>query len=429
MRKSLCALAFLGLSSVGSLKAASFVYDLKFMSFTYNLAAPKYNPYWGSMINMKNRLFIQTGVQFDDKRQSIMFGAWFIQNLHTHYSYFPYSWGVTMYYQAIGKNFRSYVGIVPRSYQHIYPLQAFKKLFWFKDPTIRGGLFQFMPAYNPNRWWNGWAEFVIDWFAGRNWNNQPKKKNYNLNNMLYMAATEWSFLKGYLGFGANIVVFHNSNNYSMGSKYPYDGHSHLNKDDETPQWPNGYPYFSGEPEGGKPGEYSNPTILDRVYYNAYIKTDLKRLMPYMDKIFFKFGTMSSQTRYCVRSGVNCGANHFYNSFGGQFDFMAQYKGFIVGDKYYFSDHPQMHFYPTYGQALYTGLPWYSAPNFERFYMSHVYKNDFVAVRFDAFFNFVGGGNGYSLHGHGPWYTMYQQFVTFNIDTRNLIDFVKTRIHH
>ncbi|BDQ27183.1 hypothetical protein ASB1_08590 [Helicobacter heilmannii] len=94
--------------------AVAFAYDLKFMSFTYNLAG-KNNPYWNSLVNMKNRIMPEIGIQFD-KHQSIMFGAWFIQNLHTHISYFPFSWGVTMYYSAVGKDFRTYIGIVPRSY-------------------------------------------------------------------------------------------------------------------------------------------------------------------------------------------------------------------------------------------------------------------------------------------------------------------------
>lgn len=143
---------FSGFLTPPLIKAASFVYDLKFMSFNFNLVAPANNPYWNSLTKMQARLMPQIGVQLD-KRQALMFGAWFIQNLHTHYSYFPYSWGVTMYYQYIGKNLRFFLGIVPRSYQigH-YPLSAFKKLFWFIDPTFRGGAFQFKPAYNPNRW-------------------------------------------------------------------------------------------------------------------------------------------------------------------------------------------------------------------------------------------------------------------------------------
>ncbi len=108
------------------------------MSFNFNLVAPNNNPYWNSLTKMQGRLMPQIGVQLD-KRQALMFGAWFIQNLHTHYSYFPYSWGVTMYYQYIGKNLRFFLGIVPRSYQigH-YPLSAFKKLFWFIDPHFLG---------------------------------------------------------------------------------------------------------------------------------------------------------------------------------------------------------------------------------------------------------------------------------------------------
>ncbi|WP_104727382.1 hypothetical protein [Helicobacter felis] len=409
-------------------QAASFAYDLKFVSFTYNLAG-KENPYWNSLVNMKNRIMPEIGIQFD-KNQSLMFGAWFIQNLHTHYSYFPYSWGVTMYYSAVGKNFRAYVGIIPRTYSiSSYPLAAFKKLFWFKDPTARGAMLQFKPAYDPNRAWNGWGEFIIDWYGGRNWNNGPAKDNYNFNQMLYFGSTEWSFLKDYLGFGAKIVAFHNLSSYSMGDKYPFGGKSYLNQGDETPLWPNGYPYFSGSKQGGVPGEYSNPTVLDRIYYHAYIKTNLKRLMPYMDKIYFQFGTMSEQEHYCVRSGKTCGPSQWYNSFGGQFDFDMQYKGFGFYNKYYFSDKPQMKFYATYGQSLYTGLPWYHAPNFERIALYYVYKNKFMSLRADAFFNFLGGGNGHSLHGTGgKWYTTFQQFVTLSIDTRELVDFVRSRHH-
>ncbi|BCZ19575.1 hypothetical protein NHP190012_12170 [Helicobacter sp. NHP19-012] len=412
--------------------AVAFAYDLKFMSFTYNLAG-KNNPYWNSLLNMKNRIMPEIGIQFD-KHQSIMFGAWFIQNLHTHISYFPYSWGVTMYYSAVGKDFRTYIGIIPRTYTMAnYPLAAFKKLFWFKDPTVRGAMFQYKPTYNPNRWWNGWAEFIVDWYGGRNWNNVWGKKyaanHYNMNQMLYFGGSEWSFLKGYLGFGGRVVAFHNTSSYSMGDPYPFDGHSDPAMRGQTPLWPGGYPYASGEPLGGVPGQYANPTVLDRIYYYGYIKSNLKRLAPFLDKLSVAFGTMSEQEHYCVRKGNSCGPSQWYNSFGGQFDFDIQYKGFGFYDKYYFSDKPQMKFYGTYGRALYTGLPWYHAPNFERIALYYVYKNKYLSVRADAFFNFMGGGNGHSLNGHGGhWYTTFQQFVTVAIDTRQLVDFIRGHSH-
>ncbi len=50
-----------------------------------------------------------------------------------------------------------------------------------------------------------------------------------------------------------------------------------------------------------------------------------------------------------------------------------------------------------------------------------------SVRADAFFNFLGGGDGYHLYGkEGKWITTYQQFLTLTIDTRELIDFVKSK---
>ncbi|WRC54094.1 hypothetical protein FNE30_00990 [Helicobacter pylori] len=429
LKKSLYALLISSFSIPPLMKAASFVYDLKFMSFNFNLVAPNNNPYWNSLTKMQGRLMPQIGVQLD-KRQALMFGAWFIQNLHTHYSYFPYSWGVTMYYQYIGKNLRFFLGIVPRSYQigH-YPLSAFKKLFWFIDPTFRGGAFQFKPAYDPNRWWNGWFEGVVDWYGGRNWNNQPKKKNYDFDQFLYFVSSEFQFLKGYLGLGGQLVIFHNASHHSMGDNYPYGGNSYLKPGDATPQWPNGYPYFSqkNNPQGGEIGKYSNPTILDRVYYHAYLKADFKNLMPYMDNIFMTFGTQSSQTHYCVRHASECKNAQFYNSFGGEFYAQAQYKGFGIFNRYYFSNKPQMHFYATYGQSLYTGLPWYRAPNFDMIGLYYVYKNKWISVRADAFFNFLGGGDGYHLYGKGgKWITTYQQFLTLTIDTRELIDFVKSK---
>ncbi len=438
MLKMLKCGAFGALCSAGlgtGLDAVSFVWDLKYMSFTYNLAG-KNNPMWNSLDNFKNRIIPTIGLQFT-KRQSFVFGGWFIQNLHTHYSYFPYSWGLVAHYSYVGKNFRTYIGIIPRTYSIAsYPLAAFKKLFWFKDPTARGAMFQFKPAYNPNRWWNGWAEFILDWYGGRNWNNVGKPgtkeyaaNHYNLNQMLYFGASEWSFLKGYLSFGGRVVAFHNTSHYSMGSVYPWGGNDDPATIGDTPLWPGGYPYAQGKPDGGVPGVYSNPTVLDRIYYYGYIKTSLKRLMPYMDQISFSFGTMSEQEHYCVRRGVNCGPSQWYNSFGGQFDFVAQYKGFGFYEKYYFSDKPQMAFYATYGRALYTGLPWYHAPNFERLALFYVYKNKWLSARVDCFFNFFGGGNGHNLNGHGgPWYTTFQQFVTIGIDTRQLVDFVRSHNH-
>ncbi len=55
------------------MKAASFVYDLKFMSFNFNLVTPNNNPYWNSLTKMQGRLMPQIGVQLD-KRQS--FDVW-----------------------------------------------------------------------------------------------------------------------------------------------------------------------------------------------------------------------------------------------------------------------------------------------------------------------------------------------------------------
>ncbi|ADN80222.1 hypothetical protein hp908_1099 [Helicobacter pylori 908] len=74
LKKSLCALLISGFFIVPLMKAASFVYDLKFMSFNFNLASPPNNPYWNSLTKMQARLIPQIGVQLD-KRQALMFGA------------------------------------------------------------------------------------------------------------------------------------------------------------------------------------------------------------------------------------------------------------------------------------------------------------------------------------------------------------------
>lgn len=120
--------------------------------------------------------------------------------------------------------------------------------------------------------------------------------------------------------------------------------------------------------------------------------------------------------------------NFITALGGEFYAQAQYKGFGIFNRYYFSNKPQMHFYATYGQSLYTGLPWYRAPNFDMIGLYYLYKNKWLSVRADAFFSFVGGGDGYHLYGKGgKWFVMYQQFLTLTIDTRELIDFVKSKI--
>ncbi|GHQ77780.1 hypothetical protein JP0077_10640 [Helicobacter pylori] len=56
LKKSLCALLFSGFLTPPLIKAASFVYDLKFMSFNFNLVAPANNPYWNSLTKMQARL-------------------------------------------------------------------------------------------------------------------------------------------------------------------------------------------------------------------------------------------------------------------------------------------------------------------------------------------------------------------------------------
>lgn len=70
------------------------------------------------------------------------------------------------------------------------------------------------------------------------------KENYDFDQFLYFASSEFQFLKGYLGLGGQLVIFHNASSHSMGDDYPYGGNSYLKPGDATPQWPNGYPYFS-----------------------------------------------------------------------------------------------------------------------------------------------------------------------------------------
>ncbi|PAF52178.1 hypothetical protein [Helicobacter sp. 13S00477-4] len=356
----ICFFLFLCLLS-GHLEAYEWKYSLGFDFYLDNLEDS--DPYWATRTIYGVRLAPEIGIAFDN-HQSLMIGGYAIQNMGEQK--FPTKANASIYYSAIGEKFRGYFGIFRRTHSIAhYPLSFFRNDFYFFNPNINGLLFQYKPQNNVN----GYAEFIFDWYGG----NLSKR----LDEFMVLASSEFKFLQEYLYIGGNFLMYH----------------------------------FKNDEYLAKDGSNGDTYLLDRIYYNLYVGSSLKTLMPFMDKAYVQFGTISSLER---KRRLSTGLDPFYNGLGWEFDAGIQYKGFGIKNSYYFGK-PQMKYFSQYGEDFYNGLPFYQATNYDRADFYYEYKNDILTARISFIFHFT------------PKTVASQQMLTISLDTHKLFKKIKQNI--
>ncbi|PAF53069.1 hypothetical protein BKH42_08005 [Helicobacter sp. 13S00482-2] len=358
MLRGLLLLLILNISSY----AYEWKYDLGFDFYLDNLEESF--PYWDTRTIYGVRLAPLVGIGFDE-HQSLMFGGYVIQNMGEQK--FPTKANVSIYYSAIGEKFSSYFGIFPRKYSLAnYPLSFFRNDFYFFNPNINGLMFQYKSG-NSSEMANGTAEFIFDWYGG----NLSKR----LDEFMVLASSEYRFLNDYLFIGGNFLMYHFKND------------EYLSKD----------------------GSNGDTYLMDRIYYNLYLGSSLKNLMPYMQEAYIKFGTLSTLER---KRRLSTGLDPFYNGLGYQLDIKAQYNGFGIENSYYFGK-PQMKYFYEYGEDFYNGLPFYQGTKYDRANFYYEYKNDLLTARFSIIFHFVNQT------------IANQEMLTITLDTHKLFKMLKS----
>ncbi|PAF41925.1 hypothetical protein [Helicobacter sp. 11S02596-1] len=320
-------------------------------------------PYWDTRTIYGVRLAPEVGIAFDE-HQSLMFGGYVLQNMGEQH--FPTKANVSIYYNATGEKFRSYFGIFPRTHSIAhYPLSFFRNDFYFFNPNINGLMFQYKPQ-NPSDKFDGYAEFIFDWYGG----NLSKR----FDEFMVLASSEFQFLRHYLYVGGNFLMYH----------------------------------FKNDEYLAKDGSNGDTYLMDRIYYNLYVGTNFKNLLPFMDKASTQFGTLSSLER---KRRLSTGLDPFYNGLGWQWDIAMQYKGFGIKNSYYFGK-PQMKYFSEYGEDFYSGLPFYQAKTYDRADFYYEYKNDILTARFSIILHFV------------DKILANQEMLTISLDTHKLFKYFK-----
>ena len=202
-------------------------------------------------------------------------------------------------------------------------------------------MFQYKPEKTSDKY-NGYAELIFNWYGG----NIVKR----FDEFKVLGSAEFQFLKGYLYFGGNILLYH----------------------------------FKNEEFLAADGSNGDTYLLDRLYYNAYVGTSFLNIMPFMTKAYTQFGTLSSIER---KRRLSTGLDPWYSGLGWQWDIGLQYKGFGVKNSYYFGK-SQDRFFAEYGPNFYWGLPFYQASRYDRAQFYYEYKTSLLTARASIVMHFA-----------------------------------------
>lgn len=377
-----------------------------------------YTKYWpNTNTTLNTRLTPEVGFAFDLKgvEQKLMVGAFFFQNIHTYQMNFPSKWGPTIYYQARGRSFNFYGGIFPRKYLNgHYPLNVFAPYYWFIDPNARGFLVQYKPVYKPEKPAYLEGEFMLDWFGG---NCYICKYGHNslgngMDRFSFMGYTQLSMLRNFLILGGNAEYFHVEDQYLL-------------------DWPN---HSSGI-------SYGSVYLLDRLYYQAYLKTDLLDVAPFMEKLNFSIGVLGNLERL-RRVGM---AVPFKIGTGLFIESHLQFKGFGVSDLFFASRHGEDFFYKDYSTIkdyntvnsyspvnpicskdycpapIYRGVPFFQAPLYNRLDIYYEFRSSFATIRTQFVYN--------TMSNYHTTSSSYQVYFTVALDSYDLLNYVLRKIRH
>ncbi|WP_104706581.1 hypothetical protein [Helicobacter bizzozeronii] len=362
--------------------------------------------YWvNTNTTLNTRLTPEIGFAFDLKsvEQKLMIGAFFFQNIHTYQMNFPSKWGPTIYYQARGRSFNFYGGIFPRKYLNgHYPLNVFAPYYWFIDPNARGFLVQYKPIYKPEKPAYLEAEFMLDWFGGNCYTCKYGRNGLGngMDRFSFMGYTQLSMLKNYLILGGNAQYFHVEDQFLL-------------------NWPH---VSASVPKG-------SIYLLDRLYYQAYAKSDLLNLVPFMEKVNFSIGVLGNLERL---RHVNM-PTPFKISTGLFMEGHLQYRGFGISDLFFASKHGEDFYYNKYKNVelicskdycptpIYRGVPFFQAPLYNRLDIYYEFRSSFASIKTQFVYN--------TMSDYAQTSSSYQVYFTVALDSYELLNFILRKVKH
>lgn len=339
-------------------KSVYMIYGLNFVFYGDNLENSY--PYWDTRTLLQASIFPEIGLHFYG--QNLRVGGYYIMNMGEK---LPKVGGLSLYYDTKYKNFSGYFGIFPRKHWiGSYPNLYYRKDFLMQNPMTNGMAFQYQSDEKDLQ-----AEFIFDWYGG----NLQKR----IDEFLASTFIQKSFLSDNLFVGGSFLLYHTKNDEILN---PYN----TTKD----VW-----------------------LLDRLYYNAYIGTDLaKQFMPYMDSMHLSIGVLGSVERKRRHSS---GLDPFSNRAGLELALKAQYKGFGIDNSLYYGQ-GQMQYFSEYGESLYWGLPFYQARFYDRAEMYWEHKNEYCTARFSFILHFT------------DTQVANTQMLTIILDTQKLLNKIATQ---
>lgn len=266
---------------------------------------------------------------------------------------------LTLSYDFSYKGWRGIFGIFPRTeWLGHYSYLFYRTDFLYYHPLSSGAMFQYKsPSIS--------AEIMADWTGG--------SLSKDIDEFDIQAFVEKRFFNRLLYFGASGLLYH-----SLNSDF-------LAKD--------------GAMYEGKPDTY----LLDRLYYQIFLGTDLHSVVPILDKLQFEISNLSSLER---KRTYSQGVENFENLQGFEFKTNIQMKGFGIDNRLYLGA-PQYKYFSQYGQSVYAGLPFYQSPIYNRSEFYYEYKNDYITGRFSVIFHFTEKG------------VSNQEMLTIGLDTHKL----------
>ncbi len=342
----------------------AFLYGFDFHFLLDNLEESQaYN--WATRTLFSAAAHPEIGLSFYN--QYLKIGAYGIFDMgHQHTFTHPLS--LTLSYGFDYKGLSGVFGIFPRTqWLGHYPYLFYRTDYLFYNPLSSGVMFQYKDPQESLK-----TEFLLDWTGG------DLSKNFDEFNL--QGFVEKSFFQRGLYFGGSFLLYHFLN-------------SDVLSQDQA--------FFNGR---------ADTYLLDRLYYQIFLGTDLRAYAKVMDKLSFEISSLASLERKRTHSGDLAG---FKNLQGLGFDFQAQYKGFGVANSLYFGD-SQYAYYRQYGANFYAGVPFYQSPFYDRAEIYYEYKNSYITGRFSVILHFTQQG------------VANQEMLTIHLDTHKLFQSFK---HH
>lgn len=356
--KALLASLFCSLASAASLGSGpvKFEYGGDFDFLLDNLEESA--RFWPTRTLFSGKLSPEIGFSFYNQR--VMLGGYFILNMGDRY---PQQGGLSLYYEVLYKDIKALFGIFPRKQWTIYDGGAlkysrlfFREDFLFNNPFSSGILFQ----YSPKRL-GLTTELLFDWYGG----NLKKR----IDEFFVQGLVRKGFFNELLFIGGAFLLYHSKNEEL------------LNAD----------------------GNNFDTYLLDRIYYEVFIGSELASVIPHIESMQFKFSNLSSLER---KRRLSTGLDPASNLIGWQFDFGIRYKGFGIDNSLYFGNN-QYKYFMEYGEAFYSGLPFYQSSLYDRLEVYYEYRNSYFRGRIGAIFHFT--KEGFS----------HQQMLTISLDSSRL----------